>query len=474
MNRLVNSIFSKLTIIVFLFLLIPNVFQEGLFMDGLIYSTTGQNLSRGVGSFWSLSFTQTIMSNFEGHPPLAMYLQSLFFNAFGNYFFIEKLYALLTSIITVVFMVLIWRHFQQKQENKKLSWLPVLLWITIPVCFWAYQNNLLEATMGVFTIAASYALMLAMDKKGNLRLLLIILASGLISLGFLTKGFPAFFPLSVLAIHYLVYKRHSLLDFIKFTVLQLGALAVLLALIFHSPEARGFLYSYLDVQVVKSIQGDYMVDPRSFIVLRLLRELMAPFFLLLLIFLISWLNKKKAVFVYFRDGMFWKNFLFFLLIGVSASLPIMISLKQMGFYLLPALPFFVLAISTVLAPLIVDFCSKNLNAAAQRLSVPVFVIAVAAIFIHTFFNASNPSRDKELIADVRGLQAVIERNSTIGADPSLMLNWSLIGYLQRYHLVNLEDNNHPLKLTSKDHPITDEGYELKATFNTLLLYKAKE
>ena len=165
MKKSVNSSFIQLTIVVFLGLTFPLVLQEGLFMDGLIYSTLSSNLSSGIGTYWNPSFSETIMNSFHGHPPLGFILESFLFDLLGNEFYVEKIYSFFTCLLTAFFIIKIWVKISYSKEIKKLYWLPILLWITVPRCFWAYNNNMLENTMGLFSIASLYCLLIALNKK---------------------------------------------------------------------------------------------------------------------------------------------------------------------------------------------------------------------------------------------------------------------------------------------------------------------
>ena len=474
MEKQTGVIFKYLTLLVFLFLLIPNIFQEGLFMDGLIYSTTGNNLARGVGSFWNPSFTKTIIRNFEGHPPLALYLQSFFFKALGDGYFVEKIYSFITAVVAGLLIIVAWWFFHSGKEAKKLYWLPVLLWITIPVSFWAYQNNMLENTLCIFTMGACLISLLSLKKEGLLKYCLLFLSAVFMVLGFLTKGFPAFFPLAIFGIHCMVYREKSLMDLFNRTGIVFLSIAIILLFIFQDDTARKFILEYINIQVIDSIKGNKIIDPRYFVITRLLRELLGPFLLLLFIFSLTFLlKKKKKIFLLYKKEDL-KLFLFLFLIGLSASLPIVISPKQMGFYLLPALPFFVLALSVLITPLIIDFCTRKINVQATQIARISFFTGLITIFAWAHINAVNPIRDKGLLADVKALGRHLDKETTINIDEQLFINWPLIGYLHRYYYINVEAlriSQHKFMLTPKNSSFDNKEYLLELELNTLLLYK---
>ncbi len=123
------------------------LFSEGMFMDGVIYAAVANNLYEGYGSFWDLSFSDTIIGPFRGHPPLAIYLESWFHHLFSGSFLSERIYSLFTWIANGFLIVCIWRNLKLPQN---LSWTPLLIWVLMPVVFWSFSNNMLENTMGIF------------------------------------------------------------------------------------------------------------------------------------------------------------------------------------------------------------------------------------------------------------------------------------------------------------------------------------
>jgi len=151
-----NKIYWLLTTTIFIALLIPTLVQDGMFLDGITYSAISRNMASGLGSYWNPHYTKTLYSNFHEHPPLVFIIQSLFFKLFGYGIYTERIYSFLTAILTAIGIIQCWRLFNKENELKEYSWLLILLWITIPLISWSYKNNLLENTMGVFTIFSVY------------------------------------------------------------------------------------------------------------------------------------------------------------------------------------------------------------------------------------------------------------------------------------------------------------------------------
>ena len=134
---------------VFLSLILPPLLMQGMFMDGMIYGAVARNLSLGHGTFWHLEFSETLLQPFHEHPPLAFYLESLFFRLSGDQYFTERLYTLFIALATVLVLV---RLFRLTGGNNAGSWLGVLLWISTERVFWSINQNMLEVTMGFFSL----------------------------------------------------------------------------------------------------------------------------------------------------------------------------------------------------------------------------------------------------------------------------------------------------------------------------------
>jgi 4-amino-4-deoxy-L-arabinose transferase-like glycosyltransferase len=466
-----NSLFKQLTLVIFLALLIPSMFQEGLFMDGLIYSTTAMNLAIGKGSFWQLTFTETNIKAFFGHPPLAIFLQSLFFKLLGSGYMVEKIYSLFTALLSAFIIALIWQAIYRNTPNEKHSWLPVLFWITIPLSFWSYRYNMLENTMGVFTLSAIYLMLVSINKKWAGQSLLLILSGLAIVAAFLSKGFPGLFPISFFAIIYFTHKELNIGSIMVRYLIILSVLLLSFLFIFQNADAHYFLTQYIDEQVISSISGHQQSGSHFFVLWRLTQEIMPLVILCLIIFFSIKIQK-----INFFQELSYKNIALPFLIGLSASLPIMISPKQLGFYLIPSLPFFALAFAGIVSPFILSFSEKPVLKKWFIASNIISIMGVVLIFIWGYKNSHIPERDKDLIMDVRALKNEILIESTIGFTPSLSSNWSLMGYLYRNYRVSLSNDyqNYSLVLTDKYAPLYDSNFEIKKELNGLILYANKK
>jgi 4-amino-4-deoxy-L-arabinose transferase-like glycosyltransferase len=415
---------------IFLIIISPNLLSEGMFMDGLIYSTLAKNLSNGIGTFWNPHFTTTCMAEFHEHPPLAFGIQSIFFSFFGESRFIEKFYSLLTFVMTGYIILRIWKVLRYNH-----GWVPLLFWLSFPVVSWACCNNMLENTLMVFT---SLSILFYLKSLNNNKYFFIFLSGFMLALGFLTKGFVAFFPWSFPFLFWMLLRQKSFRNMI---VDSLGvfvfSVAPLLLLVIIFPDAKFSLQKYIDTQVINSLKNVSSVDSRFFIIIRLISELIIPIGLCVLFLIWGWLRKVSLKFIKSN----YRSALVFILLGLTGVLPIMISMKQSGFYILATFPFFAIGIGILINPLI-DLLFKKINNQSKGLLVFRW-IGYGFFFtgiIFCFYFSNYFGRDSNKIKDTYQILSILPSGSIINIYPNMWQDWSLHGYFGRYKNVSLDPN----------------------------------
>jgi 4-amino-4-deoxy-L-arabinose transferase-like glycosyltransferase len=440
---------------IFLIIVSPNLLSDGMFMDGLIYSTIAHNLSNGIGSFWNPHFTATCMTEFHEQPPLAFGIQSIFFTLFGDSRFVDKLYSFLTFVLAGYIILKIWTIFKYRH-----GWVPLLFWLLTPLVNWACCNNILENTLSVFT---SLSVLFYLKSQNNKNYFFVFLSGLMLALGFLTKGFVAFFPWTFPFLLWLLLRQNS---FRKMAADSIGVfvftIVPLVFLVILYPEAELSLHKYIDTQVISSLKNVATFDSRFFIIKRLFSELIPAVSLIVLFVFLGW--RKK-----FSNNLLKGNArkaLVFVLLGLTAVLPIMISTKQRGFYLLPALPFFAIGISILLSPLI-DFLFNSLN--SQSKGFLFFKWTARGFFligiILSVYFSDQFGRDRNKIKDTYKILSVLPEGIIINIYPNISQDWSLHGYFGRYKNVSLDpnsDNKREYLLTLKDDysDTINQGYKI--------------
>ena len=459
MNK--NKPFVFLTIAVFLFLLLPSVFRDGMFMDGLIYAAISKNLANGIGTFWAPYFTQTFLPEFHEHPPLAFVLQSIFFEILGDAFNVEKLYSFFTAVAQAIIIILIWQAVIKEKENKNVTWLPVLLWITIPLCFWSYKNNMLENTMSVFTSASVLFQILAFNKE-RVKYGYVFLSGSFIFLGFLSKGFPSLFPLVFPVIHWLIIRKFSIYQYTFGIIGLISTLLIFAGVLFLNPDAVNSLSIYLNTQVAQSLQGERVVGERYYIIKKLFLELIPTIAFSLVFYL---LTKRKALKI---ENYKW--IWVFFLTGLSGSIPIVISPKQLGFYLVPSLPFFSLAFGIFLKKPLFFYIEKLPYKLFRKLNIGAGLLVLIAL-LFSFLQMGKVDRDEEKINDINIVGNVIGENRIISICPDMRSDYALHAYFALYYEISLDELNSHQYLLSDNTCRQNEVYNQKWQLKNYVLYE---
>jgi 4-amino-4-deoxy-L-arabinose transferase-like glycosyltransferase len=410
-----------------------NLFADGMFMDGLLYAAVSENMANGSGSFWSPHLSDSLMSSFYEHPPLALGLQSIWFKLFGSSFLIERLYSLFTWVLIGYLIVLIW---EQITKDKKSGWIPLLLLTTIEVVTWSAANNMLENTMTIFVCLAVYSYL---KNKNKDQIKWMVIAGISISLGFLTKGF---FCLYLWSIPFFAWCFKYKTNFKKMTIESftlVGSTLLPIALLyFLVPAAQINLTNYINHQVLGSIESVQTVDSRFAILGEFIRNAAIPVGILLLVIFISkrkkWtrtpgdLDHKRIVYV-------------FSAVIVSGIIPIMISLKQRGFYIITVYPIFAIVIGLVLYPYIKSKWTKiELSPSKFKIVKAITIlIAIASVTI-CLVRSNGISRDQDIIEDLKLVVSETGTNLTIDICPEMRPYWNLHGYYSRYADITLDFN----------------------------------
>ena len=430
------------------------MFSDGMFMDGLFYAAISHNLAQGMGSFWDLFLTHTLFPHFQGHPPLAFGIQSLFFKYLGSSIYIERIYSLTTFIITGFIITRIW-YKVSKPIFHKLAWLPLLFWISMPLVTWAAPNNMLENTMMIFTSLSVLFLLKSIERD---KAIYLILSGLILSLGVLTKGLIALFPLSLL-LWYFVFNsdRNYIRLIINAAILSLSVVLPFVLLFLFIPESYGSLSAYFEEQILGSILNVRTVNSRFYIVYRLLLELLPA---IIIVFVIGFLTKKEKSLNY-RN----KCFLIFFSTALSGVLPVMISMKQGGFYILATFPLFGIAFALLILHnvnlLINKINTKNKGFKIFRYA-SYFLLLLGIVL--NLLQINKIGRDKNKIEDVYAVIQAVPEGSIITIQPDLSTDWSLHGYFQRYANISLDADTsriHQYILMKKNNVVYDLNWVKK-------------
>lgn len=400
-------------------LTLPKLFSRGMFMDGTIYSAISINLSEGVGSFWKPFYNGLNAHTFYEHPPLFFWIQAFWFKIIGNHHFTERLFDFFILLITSVLLYKV----AQQYISKSLSVLSVLLFILIPKVIWTYDNNMMETilpplTLGAFLILSKRTIA---NKWWQLPLVAIITICFM-----LVKGPVA---LGILALPLTFIKNTKLINVLKDFLLLVGFTAIFGMILFQYEPAFTNFATYLDQQVLSSINGnrpsEYTTNHFK-IITGLLEQLILPFVLIAVILIAT--RKKPTTNA---------KLLPLLLAGLLFSLPFSLFKKQHIYYLIPAFPFFAILIASIASLSInkIESLIKKIGLTVIKLTGIALIIVGLTLSI---INYNKPMRDVEMISAVHKISDIVGKNK-VSVSTELKRSWGLFAYATRFDLV---DFNH--------------------------------
>jgi 4-amino-4-deoxy-L-arabinose transferase-like glycosyltransferase len=428
--------------------LLPELIRGGMYYDGMAYSLISRNMAYGYGSFWEPMFTPVIWPIFYEHPPAGFGIQSLFFRLLGDGWYVERLFSFVVFVVSAFLIRKLWLKSPPlpiTSTGQSLDWLPVFLWVLAPSVGSVYSRNMLEGIVTCLTIGAILMLMKALqEKKGGF---LFVLAGVLCTGAFLTKGFTGLFPWAVPFLWWLVYRDTAFSKMLLRSLLLVGSSLAFLGLLLLDDTAFHSMSQYLDQQVFRAIRGEreLAVYGRFHILIKMGGELFYMVLPLILVFVLVSKSKWRLCW----QAVDKKAVLFWGLLGASASLPVMISLKQFSYYVVPAYPFFALALAVIIKVFWEQL--QSTKGAAERWRKVVRPLAILVMLSAVIVGASSigKSRDTALLADVAAIGKYQAKMGTFyNCLDSLEGDHRLQAYLFRYHYqtVTRSDTAHFLLL----------------------------
>lgn len=436
-----NIIFVYLLLIVLFVFYIPSFITEGMFFDGLTYSSISRNLSIDEGSIFSLKYTETLKTPFYEHPPIFFIVQSYYFKIIGDYYFTEKLFCFSFLVINLLLLILIVKSTTKElfkiEIDPRGKYHILLLLLCTPIIIWTYRNNLLEILVTTFTLLSILFFILSTfkgnSKLKNLFAVLFSVLSLFLAVG--VKGLVASFPLIVPICIFLfldkAQRSRISINIILFYSLIFIILYVLYYLILNNKELAIYYGEYVNNQLIKSLIGQREVTTDRLVIIKALAiNIILPVVLTTLT-LFKNIPLKST-----KNSDFRRIALFFIVIGMAASLPILLSPKQRDFYIMPSIPFYILGLYFM-------FYSRFMLAFSYLANLRLFmfyrVILLASLIVPLSYFYFGMNRDHDLIEEVKKISKTYS-NETICIDKEKFNDWRLHAYFHRYGQISLTDN----------------------------------
>jgi 4-amino-4-deoxy-L-arabinose transferase-like glycosyltransferase len=423
----------------FLIPVLPKLVAHGLFMDGLWYATISRNLAQGLGSFWRPMFTPTVTPTFfADHPPLVFGIESLFFRALGDHWWVASVYSFTSALATMALLLVLWRLAEralgEPPRVREFGWLPLLLWVATPLVTWSFSNDMLENTMGLFILlAASCFFRAAFSTRG---LAWAACAGAALFAALLCKGAPGLYPLAFPMVLAFALRRPRSAA-LAHTLVALLVLAALAAMTWQMPEARAYAHRYIETNFLPLVSGARgAVTNRFHIVIKLLLEL-APA-LVLTALLGAFGHTHGGGVGPARARMAGA----FVLLGLAGSLPLLLSPIQSGFYLVPAFAPFAIGLAVLLKPSGAALLAwLGEHATWRRVLTTTFAVILAFTLSYCTMRLGSIGRGGTTIEDVLAIGHVVPRGATVGICPASYREWSLHGYFMLYDRITLDANS---------------------------------
>ena len=439
----------------------------GMFLDGLVYANLAANMAQGIGSFWQPCINPSYEPLFVGHPPLSFGLLALCYKAFGTHLWVTKAYSLGMILLTGLLLVRLWTRVGFRRQT---AWLPLLLWVLVPLVSQFACDNMLEGPMGLFVLAA--VLCMTHTPASWLRQAgWHLLAGVFLFLAFLTKGFTGLYPLCLPLIIWLADllfapqpRRRTLPQALGLTFVTLASTLLCLLLVgLLQPAAVDYLKAYLPLQIVGGIQ-EHTVGSRWFIVGKFFMAVAIVLGLTLLALLVAAVRgRRSGQRLVAKDR--WRTSFIYLLLTLSGVLPMMISTKQSNFYILTVFPFFAVAMGALTSDPVEQWLSRRGRPFRTVSTIVALLLTIGAVTLNVA-NWGKPGRDVDLQHDVALICAQLQQGERIAITQPLQGEWGLFNYAYRakqieMHATNFADPADPRPrhlLANANDPLPDTLY----------------
>lgn len=434
-----NNLRKALVILFSLFLttvILDRLIPEGIFLDGATYAAISRNMAIGKGSFWAPHYRYDWF--FAEHPPLMFGLQALFFKVFGDHYLTEKIYCFVLWVVTALLIIKLWKQAISEYEDVKHSYiLPVLMWTILPTVTWSYTNNILDTTMCLFDLIAVVILFPAL-RRGAVPLSRLLLAGVFTFCAVLTKGPVGLFVFGVPVAYALVYHTKDikkLTTSVLHSIVILAVVAVVFIGLYQFPEPKLLLDRYLDEQLFAALSGQRELTGgamgRFALFYDILMQSLPAIVLAIVLIIVSKVLKLNTD----RSKSLNKLALFFLIVGLGASLPILTSLKQRSFYIIPSLPYYIIALGLYILPMYTALTAKyRMGDKTFRIFKMSAIIAGLGLTVYLGSKVNVYGRDREVITEVKRIGEVFPNGKPIGlCDAQHRGDFLFLAYVQRYN-----------------------------------------
>ena len=452
MSHIINYRLNQFSWAAAAVLLLPLLFTQGMFFDGLTFSTIARNLNEGIGQFWSPQYTPFVHPEYYEHPPFSFAIHSVYYRLFGDQPWVDRFYAYTLYGLSILMIRRIWALLISSGHR---GWIPQLLWTLTPTVLWVHQNNILEAPLNAATLAVVWLLIEGTWKKNYfwsaLAGILFFIALGI-------KGPVALFPLIVLPLVAVLYKEYRTNALISAIIMILSCSLLFTYFYMYVPDFAKFFEGYLNQQLLPSLRG--LRGAESSVLLSLLelaKQLLLPTIVLVIL---AW--RRGGKYPLRRES------ILMFIVAICATVPFLFLHRQEHYYFMPSMAYWMLAFGMLYEQAPWPW-GINRKRWVKYISLTNLTLWLAAIVLTLYFSKS-PSRDKHTIKAYQSMASDFKLQVVQVRD----LNdfWKDNAIASRYNKLYLTERAQPYFLVRLGGP-APEGFEVEATFEKakLVLYK---
>jgi hypothetical protein len=349
-----------------------------------------------------------------------------------------------------------------------MVWLQLL---AIPVFCWAYINQVIETLVLPLSLLGFWIFLQSRIINSIFVSILYAIFFGVtVILMFLTKGFQSCFIIIAPFVFSVFLKEKKSLVFGVISSMLIAGMFYFFIKVYSSSSA--WFDHYYHKRLMASLEGiGATTTYHAEIIVRVFTELIPVFTLIL----VAWLYSHNKV---SSQGHVQKKKLAIaiLIIAISGSFPFAITLEQRGFYLVPSLPYYVIALSLFFSEHLVILQQKIISLFQTKWISATMLILFLGAMAYWIISPSRFKRDENRILDLGLISPYLRQNDTISVDESMWNDTALQAYLYMGKKVSVEGNDsHSLFIHDREHGPGPEGKYEKVNITTRQydLYKRK-
>ncbi|MBL4716820.1 MAG: hypothetical protein JKX95_09310 [Bacteroidia bacterium] len=287
--------------------------------------------------------------------------------------------------------------------------------------------------MGAFVAGSVYFILQAITKSS---IPFLMLGGIFIFLSSFCKGIQGLFPITSVFIYWLITKNISLKKMLSFSIILISIPTVIYLLLFtHDPVIASY-NAYFQDRLVGTFKTENMATTtnRLYLVYRLLCELLPAIAICILIAIIN--NRYKTPKLTNPNL---KIVVFFILLGLSGSIPLIVTLEQRGFYLITSIPYFSIGLAMISSTKLIALLEKIsiTSRGFKILRITSIILLIVALSLSGLM-LGKTKRDHDVLHDVYLIGETIPKFSIIGVPYEIRSIWALQGYFVRHFNIGLD------------------------------------